>query len=147
MTCCSTTCSTYKRTQFCEYVFFDVVFPQKPYIFFFSLLSIFLMISHANETWHTFYFITHRRCVADMNFCTQWPLFPIFSKEQQVVVVQYTKATTPHSSLNQQICGGMFMKNLVNMYCLHCVVQSKLQKSITKCKLLSQQHLRRFEKI
>ena len=114
MTCCSTTCSTYKRTQFCEYVFFDVVFPQKPYIFFFSLLSIFLMISHANETWHTFYFKTHRRCVADINFCTQWPLFPIFSKEQQVVlVVQYTKAATPHSSLNQQICGGMFMKNLV----------------------------------
>ena len=48
---------------------------RSPTYFFFSLLSIFLMISHANETWHTFYFITHRRCVADINFCTQWPLF------------------------------------------------------------------------
>ena len=57
-------------------VCFLTLFPQKPYIFF--LPQLFLMISHANETWHTFYFKTHvlHSCVvADINFCTQWPPF------------------------------------------------------------------------
>ena len=38
MTCCSTTCSTYKRTQFCEYMCFLTLFSHRsPTYFFFSL--------------------------------------------------------------------------------------------------------------